>query len=238
LGTEVKESKNRELAMKLNVIHEDNHLLVVFKPHRLLIQSDERGGPTLFRQACEWLKEKYQKPGNVYLGMIHRLDRPVSGLVVFGKTSKGASRLSEQMRQKNIKKKYLALVEGRINPPSGVCTHFITPPLDSRSLVFEKEQEGTKKAELAYEVLASKNNYSLVSIDLITGRRHQIRAQLAHLGSPIVGDGRYGAKTPFLEGSIALIASELKLSHPTTDELLHFKVPTHLNFVEEVWNEL
>jgi 23S rRNA pseudouridine1911/1915/1917 synthase len=236
MNTGKKNKETNELLPELQVIYEDNHLLVVFKPHRLLIQSDQTSSPTLFKQACQWLKDKYKKPGNVYLGMINRLDRPVSGLVVFGKTSKASSRLSEQIRQKEVKKNYLAIVEGNLNPKKGSCTHYLTDPGNLKSLVFNEEKPGTKKAELKYEEEARQKENSLVKIELITGRRHQIRAQLSHLGCPIRGDGRYGAEHFFKEGSIALIAYELRFTHPTTGEGLVFQVPDSLNSVKQFWN--
>ena len=221
----------------LKVIYEDNHLLVVFKPHRLLIQGDHSKDPTLFKQACSWLKEKYQKPGNVYLGLIHRLDRPASGIVVFAKTSKAASRLSEQFREKSVKKIYHLLVEGQPVRDSGKCIHYLSDPLEGRAEVFETEKEGTKRAELNYRVIDSKNGGSLVEVELVTGRRHQIRAQMSSLGHPLWGDGRYGSKTPFVEGSIALVAGEISFSHPTKTERMRFELPSEYHSVKRFWNE-
>lgn len=232
-----KSKDTSSLGESLQVVYEDNHVLVVFKPHRLLIQSDQSGSPTLFLQICEWLKEKYQKPGNVFLGMVHRLDRPAAGLVVFAKTSKGAGRLSEQIRAKEMKKKYQLLVQGEVKPPSGTCVHYLTDPEGGRSEVFEEPRESAKKAELAYQVLGVKKGLSLVEVDLITGRRHQIRAQMAHLGFPILGDGRYGASLFYKEGSIALVSSQLGFKHPTTKEELVFNIPDELNTVKRFWDE-
>ncbi|MFM8270656.1 MAG: RluA family pseudouridine synthase [Pseudomonadota bacterium] len=221
----------------LKVIHEDNHLLLVFKPHRQLIQSDQLGSPTLFLQICDWLKEKYQKPGKVFLGMVHRLDRPAAGLVVFAKTSKGASRLSEQIRAKEMKKKYQMVVQGEFKNSSGECVHYLSDPESGRSQVFDEPREHTKKAELFYRVLEVKKGLSLVEVDLITGRRHQIRAQMAHLGFPIVGDGRYGASLFFKEGSIALVATQLGFKHPTTREMMSFDLPDELNSAKRFFDE-
>ena len=232
-----KSKDTSSLGASLQVVYEDNHVLVVFKPHRRLVQSDQSGSPTLFLQICEWLKEKYQKPGNVFLGMVHRLDRPAAGLVVFAKTSKGASRLSEQIRAKEMKKKYQLLVQGEVKPPSGTCVHYLTDPEGGRSEVFEEPRESAKKAELAYQVLGVKKGLSLVEVDLITGRRHQIRAQMAHLGFPILGDGRYGASLFYKEGSIALVSSQLGFKHPTTKEELVFNIPDELNTVKRFWDE-
>lgn len=224
------------LNQDLQVVYEDNHLLVVIKPHRLLIQSDQSGSPTLFKQVCDWLKDKYQKPGNVYLGMVHRLDRPASGLVVFAKTSKAASRLSEQIRQRKVAKKYHLLVEGEPSLKQQTCVHYVTNPQSGRSEVFEVEKENTKRAELNYEVRSTKKGVSLVSVELITGRRHQIRAQMAYLGHSLLGDGRYGSQTPFLEGSIALAACELELVHPTQGNLMKFQLPADKDSVLRFWD--
>lgn len=232
-----KDKHNQDLLPELKVIHEDNHLLLVFKPHRLLIQGDQSGSPTLFLQICEWLREKYQKPGNVFLGMVHRLDRPASGLVVFAKTSKGASRLSEQIRAKEMTKKYQLVVQGELKTSSGKCVHYLSDPESGRSQVFEEPREDTKKAELCYRVLGVKKGLSLIEVDLITGRRHQIRAQMAHLGFPIVGDGRYGATLFFKEGSIALVATQLGFKHPTTKEMMLFELPDELNSAKRFWDE-
>lgn len=221
----------------LKVIYEDNHVLVVFKPHRLLIQADHSSDATLFKQTCSWLKEKYQKPGNVYLGLVHRLDRPASGLVVFAKTSKAASRLSEQFREKSVSKTYHLLVEGKPLRETGKCIHYLTDPLEGRAEVFEKEQEGCKRAELNYRVVESKNGLSFVEVELVTGRRHQIRAQMSSLGHSLLGDGRYGSKTPFAEGSIALVAGAIAFSHPTKSERMKFELPLEYHSVKRFWND-
>lgn len=192
----------------------------------------------MFKQVCDWLKDKYQKPGNVYLGMVHRLDRPASGLVVFAKTSKAASRLSEQIRQKKVGKRYHLLVEGEPTMREQRCVHYVTDPESGRSEVYESEKAQTKRAELKYEVRASKKGISLVSVELITGRRHQIRSQMAFLGHPLLGDGRYGSKTPFLEGSIALVACELEVTHPTQGNLMKFILPVEKDSVLRFWDAL
>ncbi len=218
------------------VLYEDNHLLVVVKPHRVLVQSDSSGSPTLFLQICQWLKNKYQKPGNVFLGLVHRLDRPASGLMVFAKTSKAASRLSEQIRSRKMQKKYEVIAEAIPPEASGTLIHYLKSPENlGASLVFPDEEEGTKKAELSYEVLDQRAGESLIEINLKTGRRHQIRAQLAHLGYPVRGDGKYGAKAFFKEGSIALVATQLSFLHPTTQKPLSFWLPEELNSVRQFW---
>jgi len=223
--------------LNLQVLYEDNHLIGVFKPHRLLIQSDHSGSPTLFLQVCQWIKEKYSKSGNVYLGLLHRLDRPAAGVVLFGKTSKGASRLSEQIRERKVKKNYEVIVEGVPPEKEGKCEGFIFLGPHQRMELEQADSGRGKKAELKYRVLETKKNRSLVEVELITGRRHQIRAQLAELGCPVLGDGRYGASTPFLEGSIALLATRLIFDQPVTRKETVLEVPRELNSVRKFWND-
>lgn len=221
----------------LQVLYEDNHLLGVFKPHRLLIQSDHSGSLTLFLQVCHWLKEKYSKSGNVYLGLLHRLDRPAAGVVLFGKTSKGASRLSEQIRERKVEKRYQLIVEGVPPQKQGTCEHYLFPGENQRMQVEETDSGRGKVAKLTYRCLETKGNLSLLEVHLITGRRHQIRAQLAYLGCPILGDGRYGATQSFLPGSIALVASQLSFDHPISQERKMIEIPFELNSVRKFWNE-
>ena len=224
--------------MPLNVLYEDNHLIAVFKPAGVLVQGDITGDACLMDDVKKYLKEKYKKPGAVFLGLLHRLDRPVSGIVLFAKTSKGASRLSEQIRNHEFKKEYQALVEGapknRKDALKNYLLHdektntsriFDTPParLASESVAgrpalrVDPSQEG-KIAELFYEVLEDRGKNSLLKIDLKTGRHHQIRAQLAHMGHPIVGDIKYGAKKPLPDKSVALCATGLAFKTATGGE--------------------
>ncbi len=180
--------------MNLNVLYEDNHFIAVYKPAGMLVQGDHSGDPTLMDEVKYYLKQKYNKPGNVFLGMVHRLDRPVSGIVLFGKTSKGAARLSEQIRSHTIQKIYHALVLGTPKDSRGTLVNFLKKDTDKNFVrVYDSETEGALRAELDYEVVESKNGTSLIKIRLKTGRPHQIRSQLAHIGCPIVGDVKYGA---------------------------------------------
>ncbi|MEA1987369.1 MAG: RNA pseudouridine synthase [Candidatus Marinimicrobia bacterium] len=200
-----------------NIIYEDNHLLVVNKPAGLLVQGDKTGDITLLEIAKQYIKEKYNKPGNVYLGLVHRLDRPASGVIVFARTSKSASRLSKQFREKTIDKKYVALVEGKI-PETGTLKDNIL-----RNGVTSKINQNGKPSELRYKLIEYKNNISKIKIDLITGRHHQIRVQFANHGNPILGDFRYGSKIKFGDRAIALHSYSLAINHPVKKERMVFE---------------
>ncbi len=203
---------------EIRPIHLDNHLLVVNKPAGLLVQGDNTGDPTLFEQAQLFLKERFNKPGNVYLGLVHRLDRPVSGVVVFARTSKAASRLSEQFRTKTIVKTYKAIVEGKIDD-SGTLKDYIVRKRVTSAISNSKLG---KAAVLRYRRLQYEKGLSLVEVNIETGRHHQIRVQLSNLGFPILGDFRYGSKTQFPFKSIALHGYSIQLTHPVTQKDLYF----------------
>lgn len=206
----------------------DNHLLVFRKPAGLLIQGDHTGDESLYDLASQYLKVTFNKPGNVFVGIVHRLDRPVSGVVVLARTSKAASRLSDQFRQKRVKKTYWALVEG--NPPAkGKLTDWIR-----RDGVHSKIATPStgKKAELSFRLLRRFGDSALLEIDLDTGRHHQIRVQLSHIGFPIIGDFRYGSRRKFPNMAVALHAREVKIKHPVRDEEMTFTAP-----LEEIWPE-
>jgi 23S rRNA pseudouridine1911/1915/1917 synthase len=206
--------------MALQVLYEDNHLIAVFKPAGLLVQGDETGDACLMDEVKEYLKETYHKPGNVFLGLLHRLDQPVSGIVLFAKTTKGASRLSEQFRTHAVKKIYQAVVEGKLPQQKKTLINFVKKNNQKNKVtVFDNQVEGALQAELSYKVLNSNTKYSLVEIQLKTGRPHQIRSQLAHIGNPIVGDIKYGAYAPLSDKSIALAAVQLSFKLPTHDEI-------------------
>ena len=209
----------------LSVLYEDNHCLVVDKPARVLSMGDETGEPTILEQAREYLKEKYQKPGNVFLGVVHRLDRPTSGVLLFARTSKAASRLSDQLRRHAMRKTYQARVEGVPRPAEGslVC-HLYKNREKNLVSVVPKSTTGAQRAELSYRTLSSAGGNSLLEIVPETGRSHQIRVQIADLGTPIVGDQKYGAKT-ILDGSILLHACSLEFEHPTRKEWIRVEAP-------------
>jgi 23S rRNA pseudouridine1911/1915/1917 synthase len=212
------------------VLYEDNQIIVVFKPAGMLVQSDASGEPTLMDFAKNWIAEKYAKPGKVFLGLVHRIDRRVQGLVVFGRTSKGAARLSEQIRTRAIEKTYRAWIEGDIAGESGELTHWLSQN-DGYVTAHDSAGEGRKEARLGWKVLRRTSRTTLLEIDLHTGRKHQIRIQLARIGHPILGDDRYGGKSQWPPPGIALISFRLRFKHPTRDEMLAFEVPPELDSV-------
>lgn len=211
---------------KLRVLYEDNHVIVVVKEKNVLSQADNTHDIDMLTIIKKYLKEKYNKPGNVYLGLVHRLDRPVSGIMVFAKTSKAASRLSDQVRKKEIKKTYVAVVKGIIKKDEDTFVDYLLK-LDNGNTIVTTKDNG-KESVLTYKVL--KRNYekneTLVSIDLKTGRHHQIRVQFASRGYPLCGDQRYGKSD---KTQIALCAYKLEFIHPTTKQLMKFEIEKPLD---------
>ena len=209
---------------KLEVLFEDNHIIVVKKEPNIPSQADKTEDLDMLTIIKEYLKIKYNKPGNVYLGLVHRLDRPVGGVMVFAKTSKSASRLSDQIREKAFKKKYLAVVDGKFENKAGVMEDYLyKDERNNMSRVVNKDKKNAKFAKLDYEVLAYNEvkNLSLVKINLHTGRHHQIRVQLANSGHSIFGDQKYGTRGK--NKQIALWAYELTIKHPITKEEMTFR---------------
>ena len=206
------------------VFYEDNHLLVLYKPAGLLMQGDHTGDISLLDLAKDWIRKRYQKPGNVFLALVHRLDRPVAGVVLFCRTTKSAGRLSEQFRTHDLEKRYLAIVEGKIDHESGELVHHLERH-NASSRVVPGPTEKSREARLAYKVLETDMSRSLVEIDLITGRHHQIRVQFSHMGFPVLGDMRYGASGPLPDKQIALFANRLTIRHPTLKKQLIFDCP-------------
>ncbi len=196
------------------VMYEDNHLLAVYKPSGLLVQGDRTGDICLLDLGKRWLKERYHKPGKVFLAMVHRLDRPVAGVVLFARTTKSAGRLSRQFRERTVQKYYLAVVSGTVADDAGWLIHHIERR-DQLSRVVTIPTSSSQECRLRYRVLDRHDEKSLLRVELETGRRHQIRIQLAHMGHPILGDLRYGAETPLPGRQIALLAHELRVDHPT-----------------------
>lgn len=202
----------------IDIIYEDNHLLVVEKPINILVQADNTHDKDLLSILKDDIKARYQKPGNVYLGLVHRLDRPVGGIMVFAKTSKAASRLSEQVRNHQLEKKYYAVIEGTLEKKEGTFIDYLKK--DERKNKVFVEPSG-KKSILNYKVMDSKENYSLVDIDLKTGRSHQIRVQFSSRNYPLYGDQKYNKNSKVGE-QIALYAYELSFYHPITKEKMKF----------------
>ena len=213
---------------KLNVLYEDNHIIVVEKPANVLSQGDATGDVDLLTMVKQYVKVKYNKPGNVYIGLVHRLDRPVGGVMVFAKTSKAASRLSDQVREKIFKKKYLAVVDGKFEHNSGELEDYLyKDERNNMSKVVSKDKKNAKLAKLDYEVLAYNEvkNLSLVRINLHTGRHHQIRVQFSSRNHPLWGDQRYN-KDAKVGQQIALHSYRLTITHPVTKEKMTFVCDT------------
>lgn len=207
--------------MIIDPIYMDNHLLVVNKPASVLVQGDKSGDASLLMLCKQYIKERFSKPGEVFLGLVHRLDRPTSGIVIFARTSKAAARLSAQFRLHSIKKKYYALTEGKA-PMQGDYIDFLAR--SGKTTIIGDEGHG-KMAKLHFKCLHAGTKNSLIDIDLVTGRHHQIRVQLAHRNLPIVGDIKYGSNTAYRGRNIALQAYSLTISHPTRDERMTFETP-------------
>lgn len=211
--------------MEIKVLFEDNHLIAVFKPAGILVQGDSSGDETLMDGVKKYLKTKYEKKGNVFLGLVHRLDRNVSGIVVFAKTSKGASRLSEEWRNREVRKIYHAWVTPVPRLGSGVLTHYLSKNSENNyTHVHDDEVPGSDRAELSYRVESNEEEMALLEITLGTGRSHQIRAQLAHIGSPIIGDIKYGSKWKLPNQEILLRATTLEFTKVTVEEKIKITV--------------
>lgn len=204
---------------KNHILYEDNHLIAIRKDPGVLVQGDQTGDKSLVDSVGDYLKKTYNKPGNVFTGLVHRLDRPVSGLVVFAKTSKALGRMNGIFRNRDVEKIYLAIVEGKVKQKSGEITSFLRKDAQkNKSFSSDSAQEGYKKAVLRYTVVQELNNFSLVRVVPDTGRHHQIRVQLASLGHPIKGDLKYGAKRSNEDASICLHAWHLSFVHPVKKE--------------------
>ena len=220
----------------MNVIYEDNHIIVVNKESGEIVQGDKTGDAPLSDCVKDYIKQKYQKPGNVFLGVTHRLDRPVSGLVIFARTSKALSRLNEMFRKGDVHKTYWAIVKNCPTESEGRLVHWIVRnEKQNKSYAYAHEVKDSKKAVLDYRVLASGDNYHILEINLLTGRHHQIRCQLAAIGCPIRGDLKYGAQRSNPDGSISLLSRHVELIHPVSKERLSFDAPLPQ---EKIWQKI
>lgn len=210
----------------LQVLFEDNHIIIVNKRAGDIVQGDKTQDKPLSEVVKEYIKEKYNKPGNVFLGVVHRLDRPTSGIVIFARTSKALERLNKMLREKSIQKTYWAVVKSAPKKESGTLINFLKKnPKNNKSSVFQKEIAGSKRAVLHYQTIKKLDNYSLLEVDLETGRHHQIRAQLSFLGSPIKGDLKYGFPRSNKDGSIHLHARKIDFIHPVNKEKVSLSSP-------------
>ncbi|MDA9245242.1 RluA family pseudouridine synthase [Polaribacter sp.] len=211
----------------LQVLFEDNHILIVNKRAGDITQGDKTGDKPLSEVVKEYVKDKYNKPGNVFIGTVHRLDRPTSGIVIFARTSKALERLNKMLRDKVIQKTYWAIVKNQPKVKTDTLTNFLKKDSKkNKSFVYKKEIEGSKKATLHFKVIQQLDNYSLLEVDLETGRHHQIRTQLSHIGSPIKGDLKYGFDRSNKDGSISLHARKINFIHPVTKEIITIIAPT------------
>jgi 23S rRNA pseudouridine1911/1915/1917 synthase len=210
----------------MTVLYEDNHIIIVNKTVSEIVQGDKTGDKPLSEIVKEYLKEKYNKPGNVYCGVIHRLDRPTSGIVVFAKTGKALSRLNDMFKNKAINKTYQAIVKNIPKQPEGTLKHYLVRnEKQNKSYAYDTEKPNSKLAILHYKLIARSDKYSLLEIDLETGRHHQIRCQLAKIGSPIKGDLKYGAERSNPDGGISLHACKISFIHPVSKELIEVTAP-------------
>lgn len=210
----------------MEVIYEDNHIIAVNKTCNEIVQGDKTGDEPLSETLKKWLKEKYNKPGNVFVGVTHRLDRPTSGIVLFAKTSKALTRLNEMFRTGEVKKTYWALVKSKKIAPEAELTHWLVRnEKQNKSYAYDMEKPNSKKAILHYKVVRQFDSYSLLEVDLKTGRHHQIRCQLSKIGAPIKGDLKYGFDHSNPDGGISLHARRVRFIHPVSKEEILIEAP-------------
>ena len=220
----------------MKVVYEDNHIIIVDKACGELVQGDATGDEPLVETLKRWIKEKYNKPGNVFLGVTHRIDRPTSGLVIFARTSKALSRLNELFRRGEVSKTYWAVVDRVPLPSHGTLTHWLTPRQQgNKTMASLKETPGSQKAVMDYRLLASGENYHLLEIELLTGRKHQIRAQLSAIGVHIKGDLKYGARRSNPDGGISLQAHRVHFIHPVSGKEIDITAPVP---DDRLWQDL
>lgn len=220
----------------MNVVYEDNHIIIVSKRSGEIVQGDKTGDRTLADDVKAYIKEKYAKPGNVFLGVAHRLDRPVWGLVVFAKTSKALTRLNEMFRNGDVRKTYWTICQNQPEAPETTLIHWLTRnEKQNKSYAYDHEVPGAKKAVLHYKVIGRSERYTLVEVELMTGRHHQIRCQLAKIGCPIKGDLKYGARRSNPDGSISLLARKVEFIHPVSKEPISIVSPIP---EDNLWREI
>ena len=218
----------------MQFLYEDNHIIVVYKESGEIVQGDKTGDKPLSETIKAWIKEKYAKPGNVFLGVVHRLDRPVSGLVVFAKTSKALSRLNDMFRKGEVKKTYWAMVQTPPAEPEGTLTNWLVRnEKQNKSYAYDHEVPNAKKAILKYKTVGQTEHYTLLEVNLLTGRHHQIRCQLSAIGCPIKGDLKYGARRSNPDGSISLLSRTVEFIHPVSKENISV---VSLLPAEKVWD--
>lgn len=219
-----------------DILYEDNHIIIVNKHPGEIVQSDKTGDTPLSEEIKQFIKRRDNKPGNVFLGVVHRLDRPVGGAVIFAKTSKALTRLNDMLRNGEIHKTYWALTRNRPQPEEGTLTHYITTSQDgNRSYASAKPKKNAKEAVLNYKILACGKTYNLVEVELLTGRKHQIRVQMAAIGCPIRGDLKYGDKRSNPDGSISLLARKIEFIHPVSKLPISVEAPIP---DDNVWRQI
>jgi 23S rRNA pseudouridine1911/1915/1917 synthase len=220
----------------MNVLYEDNHIIIVNKASGEIVQGDKTGDTPLVETVRAYIKEKYNKPGNVFCGLTHRLDRPVSGVVIFAKTSKALERINNMLKKHEIKKTYWAIVKNKPKQASGTLVNYLVRnEKQNKSYAYPTEKPNAKRAELNYQIIGQSDRYTLLEVNLITGRHHQIRCQLAAMGCPIKGDLKYGFDRSNPDGSISLHARSVEFTHPVSKELIHVEAPTP---VDNLWKAL
>lgn len=210
----------------MQVVYEDNHIIIVAKRSGEIVQGDKTGDTPLSELVKQYIKEKYQKPGAVFIGVVHRLDRPVAGLVVFARTSKALERLNRMFAEGQVRKTYWAITKNRPPHEEDTLTHWLRRnEKQNKSYASETEKPGSKRAVLKYKVIGASTNYTLLEVQLMTGRHHQIRCQLAAIGCPIKGDLKYGAQRSNPDGSISLLARSVEFEHPVSHETIRAVAP-------------
>ena len=220
----------------MNVLYEDNHIIIVNKASGEIVQGDKTGDTPLVETVRAYIKDKYNKPGNVFCGLTHRLDRPVSGVVIFAKTSKALERINNMLQKHEIKKTYWAIVKNAPKQSEGTLVNYLVRnEKQNKSYAYNTEKPNSKRAELNYQIIGQSDRYTLLEVNLITGRHHQIRCQLAAMGCPIKGDLKYGFARSNPDGSISLHARSVEFTHPVSKELIHVEAPTP---VDNLWKAL